>query len=201
MLFEFCCDVTGLQPSTARAPPFLRGSTTIGSRRAMASRSNVQVVVVVLGDQRNSSYLRFLELKQHTISYIMLPRSPVRSLYFSRGARDRTIQNRQQTSYSKPQKHPKKGNPTNNLLSNYAKILSHYLPCNYKFLLSTIEIYIIINLSSLQPQLSPRIAWCKICRERIGARTGGPEGFKCPFGRSESESAGRFWGFASWKTV
>eukprot|EP00913_Durusdinium_trenchii_P029644 g27786.t1 len=27
--------------------------------------------------------------------------------------------------------------------------------------------------------VSCRIAWCKICRERIGARTGGPEGFKC----------------------
>ena len=26
---------------------------------------------------------------------------------------------------------------------------------------------------------SLRIAWCKICRERIGSRTGGPEGFKC----------------------
>ena len=25
----------------------------------------------------------------------------------------------------------------------------------------------------------PRIAFCKICRERIGPRTGGPEGFKC----------------------
>ena len=37
--------------------------------------------------------------------------------------------------------------------------------------------------------VSCRIAWCKICRERIGARTGGPEGFKCSW--ADDWSGGR----------
>ena len=40
-----------------------------------------------------------------------------------------------------------------------------------------------------------RIAFCKICRERIGPRTGGPEGFKCKEceGEGRGPGGGGFW--------